>query len=536
MAVTSLDHSSSTVSEPKTIRLLLVEDSPDDAELLLLELKRNGYDVVHERVETERDMRAALERAQWDAIIADFAMPAFSAPAALEILKETGLDLPFIIVSGTMGEEAAVAAMRSGAHDYVLKGESVVRLCPAIERELRESAIRNEQRELRERLLISDRMASMGMLAAGVAHEINNPLAAVIANLELVVAAIGDVARELGIEPRLRDVFEELEDVRESTERICQIVGDLKIFSRSPDEEQRGPVEVNRILESSLRMARNEVRHRAKLVVDYGEVPAVEANEARLGQVFLNLIINAAQAIAEGDADNNLIRVATRIDPGELVAIEVQDSGSGIPPDRLARIFDPFFTTKPVGDGTGLGLSICHRIVEGFGGTISVDSEVGTGTTFRVLLPPVAGSAEIAEQRLPPAGAASRRGRVLVIDEDVIFARSITRVLAHEHEVATASRATDAVKRIIDGELFDVVVCELRMLGMTGLELHAELGRVAPDHPALMIALGDGVDSVPGELLEAGIRHIDKPFDSAHLRAIINDWIRDHESHPSSAS
>ena len=420
---------STTETGLRPLRALIVEDSDDDEALVLRELRRGGYEVSHERVDTEAAMTAALARDTWDVILSDYAMPQFSGLDALAFLRKTSLDVPFIIVSGTVGEEAAVSAMRSGAHDYVFKG-SLGRLCPAIDRELRDAAVRAERRRMQQQLLIADRMASVGTLAAGVAHEINNPLSAVVANLELMAKDISRLCEELEVTEQFSDVIDELRDARDGAERLRHIVKDLKIFSRSTDEERRGPVNIKRVLESSLRMAWNEIRHRARLIKEYGEVPLVEANDARLGQVFLNLIVNAAQAIREGNADENLIRVSTRLDePSGRVAIEIRDTGDGIPHESLPRIFDAFFTTKPVGVGTGLGLSICHRIVTGLGGEIRVESQVGQGTAFTVLLPPAKFEEEEVAVALPDVTPPPRRGKVLVIDDEPMIIKALQRLL-----------------------------------------------------------------------------------------------------------
>jgi signal transduction histidine kinase len=510
----------------RAIRVLVVEDNPDDEELVLAELRRGGYDVSHERVESAPAMRAALGRVAWDIVLSDFAMPAFNAPAALELLRGAGFDTPFIIVSGTVGEETAVAAMRGGASDYVLKN-SLARLCPAIERELREAERRVEQRRMQEQLLISDRMASVGTLAAGVAHEINNPLAAICANLELVAKTVADLASEPGIDRRLDEAIDELRDAREGAERVRQIIRDLKIFSRGPDEERRGPIDLHRVLESSLRMAWNEIRHRARLVKEYGKVPPVDANEARLGQVFLNLIVNAAQAIPEGDAEHNVVHVVTGLDASGRVFVEVRDTGTGIARENMPRIFDAFFTTKPIGVGTGLGLSICHRIVRGLGGDIQIESERGRGTTVRVLLPP--SSAKIEAPRPPPKVApAARRGRVLIVDDEVMFAKAVARSIAGEHDVELASSAADALGRLRAGERFDVIICDLMMPQMTGMELHAELTRLAPEQAARIVFVTGGAFT-PGarEFLDAVPNHrIEKPFETQQLRAVLSDRIR----------
>jgi len=369
----------------KQLRALLVEDSPYDAELVLLELQRGGYDVTFERVQTGPDLERALD-SDWQIVLSDYSMPSFSGLEALSLVRRKGVDLPFIIVSGTVGEEAAVGAMRAGAHDYVLK-QSLVRLCPAIDRELREAELRASQKKMQEQLLISDRMASVGTLAAGVAHEINNPLAAIVANLELMARDLSAVASRLNLTDRLHDVFDELSDARESADRLRQIVRDLKLFSRATDEEHRGAVDVQRVLESSLRMAWNEIRHRAQLIKEYSQVPPVEANESRLGQVFLNLIINAAQAIREGDAEHNQIRVLTRQDSGGCIVTEIRDTGTGIAPENLKRIFDAFFTTKPSGGGTGLGLAISQQILNEHGGRLWFENHSDGGASFHAELP-----------------------------------------------------------------------------------------------------------------------------------------------------
>ncbi len=510
----------------KPLRALLVEDSPSDADLVLLELRRGGYEVSSQRVQTAADLERTLQ-GEWDIVLSDYSMPYFSGLEALRLVRRLRSDLPFIIVSGTVGEDAAVGAMRAGAHDYVLK-QSLARLCPAIDRELREAELRTSQRKMQEQLLISDRMASVGTLAAGVAHEINNPLAAIVANLELMSRDLTAVAKRLQLTDRLHDVFDELADARESADRLRHIVRDLKIFSRATDEEHRGAVEVERVLESSLRMAWNEIRHRARLLKEYSKVPAVEANEARLGQVFLNLVINAAQAIREGDAEHNQIRVVTRIDARGRVVAEVQDTGSGIPRENLTRIFDAFFTTKPVGVGTGLGLSICHRIITGLGGDLEVESELGKGSVFRVVLPPARKSLPAAPRISAPVPVKARRGRVLVVDDEPMIATAIGRTLAFEHEVVVSQNAASALERILGGERFDVLLCDLMMPQMTGMDLYAALAEHAPDQAERMVFLSGGafttaarafLDEVPNERLE-------KPFDTRQLSSLVNERMR----------
>lgn len=524
----------------RPLRVLIVEDEVRDAELVLRELRRGNFDVQFERVETAEGMSAALDKQQWDVVLSDYGMPRFGAPEALALLKRRKLDLPFIIVSGTVGEEVAVAALRAGAHDFMAKGK-LARLLPAIDRELQDASRRAERAQMQEQLRIAERMASVGTLAAGVAHEINNPLAAAIANLQFAaddVAALGrdihastEVVLDAGagewLARRLAALAEPLRDAQECAERIRVIVSDLKVFSRG-DEAKGGAVDVARVLESSIRMAWNEVRHRARLVRAYGEVPPVHGNEGRLGQVFLNLIVNAAQAMPEGRADQNEIRISTRREAADWVMVEVQDTGAGIPGAVLSRIFDPFFTTKAVGLGTGLGLAICHRIVTALGGQMRVESEVGRGTLVRTLLP-------ISMESLPDAAAVRtdgvvpcRRGRVLVVDDEAMLGGVVCRMLSAQHVVVAVTSAREALARIEQGELFDVILCDLMMPEVTGMELHDELLRVAPQHAARMVFMTGGaftsraqefIDQVPNARIE-------KPFDIDELSAVIQSQLR----------
>jgi len=392
-----------------------------------------------------------------------------------------------------------------------------------------------ERKKLQSQLMVSDRMASVGTLAAGVAHEINNPLSAVIANLDYIaenLTRIGggesaSMGQGRGNAWFLDEMKAPLDDAREAAQRVRFIVRDLKMFSRSPTDDARGPVDVKATMESSLRMAWNEIRHRAHLVKSYGAVPGVEANEARLGQVFLNLLVNAAQALPEGQAERNEIRVSTRLD-GERVVIEVSDTGAGIPPEIIGRIFDAFFTTKAVGVGTGLGLAICQRIVTDMDGELTVESAVDKGTTFRVALPVarlVENETALPVTQVPVAG---RRGRILVVDDETLVLNVIKRTLSKEHDVVALSAADKALELFERGEKFDLIVCDLMMPNMTGMDLHRELSRVAPDQANRMIFLTGGAFTAAARhfLSETPKEHLDKRSDSTNLRAIVRRFLR----------
>jgi two-component system, cell cycle sensor histidine kinase and response regulator CckA len=256
-------------------------------------------------------------------------------------------------------------------------------------------------------LLQTDRLIALGTLAAGVAHEINNPLTYVMRNLDLVSRLMGAKAEECRSAasiagPKIAESMDELASMMkvavDGAERVARIVRDLTTFAHSTDE-RRTFLDVRAVLDPVLRLVASEVQQRAHLVRKLDEVPLVYANEARLGQVFMNVLINAAQAIPEGHAEDNEICVSTSTDDAGRAVIEVHDTGSGMPDDVVSRVFEPFFTTKPVGVGSGLGLSICHGTIVSLGGEISVRTRPGEGSTFHIAIPPASLSRRAAETR-----------------------------------------------------------------------------------------------------------------------------------------
>jgi signal transduction histidine kinase len=505
--------------------VLLVEKSTEDANRVIGHLRAEVGELVFERVENAAQMRAALGKQVWDVVLGDYPTQGFDALQALAIIKEAGLDLPFIIVSGTMGEQAAVEAMYAGAHDFFVKGK-LARLLPAIQRERRDLAGRAEHKRLQEERLLLDRLVSIGTLAAGVAHEINNPLAYVIANIDFALDQLPtrDHAAN-GVIPDLGEVTQALQQAREGSERIRVTARDLKVFCHT-DHGEPTSVDVRRVLESAMTMAWNEIRHRARLVKVFANVPRVDANENRLAQVFLNLLINAAQAIPEGNAPGNEIKVATWADDGQVI-VEISDTGGGIPPDAMPRLFQPFFTTKEAGVGTGLGLAICQGIVTDLGGSISVRSQVGSGTTFRVSLQEGTLQDSVRPSIMPGHPPGGRRGRVLVVDDEPALVRTIERLLKGEHEVRASSDVKAALQMLVSEQNFDVILCDLMMPEMSGMEFHAQLALSAPQMAERVVFLTAGaftakakqyIDRVPN-------RRLEKPFEAKALRATIHKLI-----------
>jgi signal transduction histidine kinase len=510
----------------KPLRALIVEDSEQDAALLIRELRRGGYELKFERVETPEAMHAALDRQAWDIVLSDFSMPRFSGTEALAVVRGRNLDIPFIIVSGTIGEETAVSSLRAGAHDFLIKG-ALARLLPAIERELREASSRFEKKKIQEQLLISERMASVGLLAAGVAHEVNNPLAIVVSNLELASRQLSEMTAGSTSSERLGELAAQLRDAQEAAERVRLIVHDLKVFSRASDAESRGPVEIRGVLESAIRMASNEIRHRARLTRDCAEGILVNGNESRLGQVFLNLLVNAAHAIPEGHAESNEIKIVARAVSPDRVAIEIHDTGAGIPADVMPHIFEAFFTTKGTTVGTGLGLAICHRIVADHGGEITVESEVGKGTVFRTLLP-VAAQPSAAPAVAQDKVATGRRGRILAVDDEPMLCIVIQKLLGGDHDVTTVNSAKEALRRFDGGERFDLILCDLMMPEMTGMDLYARLQQSAPDLADKVIFMTGGAFTENAQAFLARLpnKSIEKPFKGTRLREVVQRFLQ----------
>jgi signal transduction histidine kinase len=465
-------------------------------------------------------MRAALREHSWDLVLCDYAMPRFDALSALALLKAEGLDVPFIIVSGTMGEETAVAAMKAGAQDFFSK-DKLMRLPAAIERELREASGRAEQRRLQTRMLLSDRLVAVGTLAAGVAHEINNPLAYVIGNIDFAIERLTRLRN-----PGASEVIETLAALRqaqEGAERIRVTARDLMVFCHS-DEAERTSVDLERVLDSAIRMAWNEIRHRAELVRVISSLPRVDGNENRLGQVFLNLLINAAQAIAVSPAGKHEIRITAEC-KNDRVIIEVADTGAGMAPEVQKRVFEPFFTTKPIGVGTGLGLSICHGIISDLGGEISVDSHLGAGTRVQVNLP--VGKLKDSSRPSTPPAPARRVARILMIDDEPALCQLVQRLLHAEHEVVVQVTAQAALQLLTVDAAFDVILCDLMMPGMTGMEFHEELSRRAPElAQRLMFMTGGAFTTAAQKFLESVPNCLlDKPFSAETLRKAIAEMI-----------
>jgi PAS domain S-box-containing protein len=383
------------------------------------------------------------------------------------------------------------------------------------------------QKQLQAKLVSAERIAAVGTLAAGVGHEINNPLAYLMLNLEGVVQSLARGPEGLA------EARASLESAREGAERIRVIVRDLKVFSRQQGEE-RAMLDVNAVVVPALRMAAHAVRPRARLVEDFGQPPKVLGSEARLGQVMLNLLVNALQAIPEGNPDHHEVRVRTGRDDTGRALVEVSDTGCGMAPPVLARIFDPFFTTKPSEEGTGLGLAICQQIIQAHGGELRVSSEEGKGSRFTVLLP----SAESRPAKTPqpaaptPVSVLPPRRRILIIDDEPRLAQSMRMLIEPTHDVFVTTRGAEALAWVNEGQRFDLVLCDLQMPGTTGMDVYAHLSAHVPELAERLVFISGGAYTQATRDFVRSVRNriLEKPVRPDELLATIDEALATHSA------
>lgn len=363
-----------------------------------------------------------------------------------------------------------------------------------------------------------DRLALLGPLAARVVHEINNPLAVVIASLE---GMDPELAALDGSQPDPRTsvaLRAQLQDARVAAERMRLLVRDLTVYLQ-PDHERRAPVDIARVIDAALLTVSRELLARARLVRDLAPTPPVDATESRLDQVFLHLLTNAAQAIPPGDPAAHEIRVTSRVEGGRVV-VTVTDTGAGLAPEDLDRIFEPFYTTRAV--GTGLGLSICRHILNGMGGDISAESALGR-TTLRVSLP----AGQLTAAPPAPSPAEARRCRILVVDDEPMMVRLLQKTLAQQHDVDGVVGGREALDRIQGGARYDAILCDLMMPRVSGIDVLRELERIAPEMADRILFLTGGaftpeaqafLDSMPN-------RYIEKPVSTPRLLELVRSLV-----------
>lgn len=381
-------------------------------------------------------------------------------------------------------------------------------------------------RDLTRQRLIAGKLASaaaitaVGSLATGLAHEINNPLAVVLANVEEAVRVAADLEPSVidAAKGDLSDLRAMLEEAHSASQRVQFIVRDLRVFACADD--RRGRVDLNAVIEACCNIALAEIRHRARLVKELNAVVPVLGSEAKLAQVILNLLVNAAHAMPEGDADGNEIRIVTSQQGRTTVVVEISDTGGGISPANADHIFDPFFSTKP--RRPGMGLTICQATVTAHGGEIAVRPGDRGGTVVKLVLPTL--EAESGISLVAVDGAAPQR-RVLVVDDDPLVLRSLTRVLARDFDVSSARNGREALDLVRAGGTFDAMLCDLMMPELSGIELHGLLERDDPELARRTVFLTGGAFSGRAQtFLEAvGQPHLEKPVDLKTVRELLKE-------------
>lgn len=531
-------------------RVLVVDD--EEVVLALLKaLLEEDFEV--DLADSGEQAISKLEQSSPDVVLVDKNLPGMSGLELLATIKKRWPVVEVIIITGYASLDSAIEGLRLGAFDYIQKPFAKPKLViEKARRAVEKKRLIEENQQMQAVLGQSDRLASMGMLAAGVAHEINNPLAYIVYNLEsltedlpkfssalkkctdIVAQRLGndEWARLMGpdqiqLEPtKLNDIRDRISDALVGSLKIKEIARSLTTFSRVKSD-CLAMVNLETVIDDAINMVRHELKARCRLVKEYGAVHPILANDGLLSQVFLNLLLNATHAIEEGDAQGNEIHVRTWQEGDEAVA-EVRDTGKGIQKDHRGLLFDPFFTTREIGAGTGLGLYISKNIIESYGGRIYVTSEVGKGTSFVIHLPvqkmEKVGEA-VSEKTAHPEMA--EHGRILVIDDEVGIRKAIKRILA-EHELVEANSGEEGQQILENDQEFDLILCDMKMPTMSGMELHEWLLKTNPDLSAKVIFItGSAFTPKVYEYLK-NVSNIclNKPFDVALFKKTVADFVK----------
>jgi signal transduction histidine kinase len=509
----------------KALRALIADDSENDVLLLVRVLRKAGYEPVYERVWNAPAMKAALQRRAWDIVISDYEMPNFGGFEALQLLKESGHDLPFILVSGVVSEETAVAAMKAGAHDYIMK-RNLARLVPAIERELREAQTRVARkaaeaalRQSEEQLRQVQKIEAVGRLAAGVAHDFNNILTAITGHSELLL-------RQLDADdPRRKNA----EQIEKAAYRAAALTRQLLIFSRKQVIEPR-VLKLNAVILNLEKMLRRLIGEDIEFCTLLDPAAGhIKADPGQIEQVIMNLAVNARDAMPTGGKltvttanttlDKNHLENFPDLSAGDYVMLAIADTGTGMSEEVKAHLFEPFFTTKPPGQGTGLGLATCFGIVKQNTGHIDVQSEWGSGTTFKIYFPQVQSALEPPRVRNLPTEVAGGNETVLLVEDEPVV-RELAAVTLREkgYTVVEAVNGEEGLRlaRQHDGKI-DLVLTDVVMPVMGGKEMADALRTSHPDTKVLFTS-GYTEDALgPHGVLRPGILFLPKPYQTAAL-------------------
>jgi two-component system cell cycle sensor histidine kinase/response regulator CckA len=510
------------------LSVLMVEESDEDNELVIRELRGGGYDVTFQRVDTPQAMSATLENRVWDVVICDFSVQNFGCGGALQLLRAKDPDTPFIYVSGTIGEETAVAALKEGAHDYVMK-DGLKRLLPAIQRELKEVEQRREKAQLERQVRQQERFEAIGRLAGGVAHDFNNIIGAILGWAELGEEEAGDRS---GLQGRFTQI-------RNQAERAAGLTTQLLAFARRQVlqpvklDVNRSVTEIRRFLASGM-----EENVEFKTILD-PNLDVIQGDASQVGQVIMNLCLNARDAMPTGgrlivetdniEIDEEFCHRNSYGRPGRYVMLVVSDTGTGMNAATVDRIFEPFFTTKELGKGTGLGLATVYGIVKQHDGFLNIYSEVGKGTTFRVYFPASTGCAS---QRPPDIAMISVTGsETILVADDHKGIREVAHEILSSYGYATilAADGQEALRLFRqDPTKIDLVILDVAMPGLSGTEVFTQMSAIRPDLPVVFTS-GHTSESVSvNSNIAAGAIFLQKPYASRTLGQIVRSTLDRH--------
>ncbi|WP_457319954.1 ATP-binding protein [Stenotrophomonas sp. P5_B8] len=458
------------------LRVLLVEDSAEDAELMCEQMLDAGLEASFERVESAGELREALSRFSPDIVLSDLAMPGFSGNEALQIVRGWHPDVPFIFVSGTMGEENAVAALHQGANDYIIKHQPA-RLPSAVARAVRESRSSMDRQRVEAELMRAQRLESLSLLAAGLSHDLRNILQPLLIMPDLLKARTQD--------PQLHHLADIIAECGRRGHEMAESMLSFVRGSRKPSEQ----ICIAHLFEAVELLLRSNLPAKVSLHLDVAdEGLAVDANYTELQQVLLNLSLNAIQAMPNGGR-LTLRAAADRDGQGEeWLRISVTDEGTGMDADTLSHLFNPFFTTKA--NGTGLGLISCKRIVEGVHGSIHVDSTVGVGTRFDLLLPmqEVATDSEAVDQPI----AAGTGQSILVVDGEATRLSLLGNALSSQgYHLQLASDGAAALRWMQQEAMPALVIADAGSKLLSASHLLGEMAALGFRGPALVLEEAD---------------------------------------------